>query len=107
MTSKEQEIDKLILFNTQESLRLFASFKNGPYAIYTAEDNYTEIYRSGASYKESAFLKSPENSYFIVKTIAGIFSINFCHDSQETWFLTDEDPVYLLSNTSKHFLVVL
>ena len=95
------------MFNSQDDYRLFASFKNGPYAIYNTEDSYTEIYRSGASYKDSALLKSQENSYFIVKTTAGIFSIDFCHDSQETWFLTDEDPLHLLANRSKNFLVVL
>lgn len=104
---KEREIDKLIIFNFSESFRLFASFKNGPYAIYAAEDSFAEIYRSGASYKESAILKSQDTSYFVVKTTAGIFSINFCHDSQETWFLADEDPIYLLSNTSKCLLVVM
>lgn len=104
---KEQEIDKLIMFNWQDNFRLFASFKNGPYVIYNADDSYTEIYRSGASYKDSAVIKSKGNNYFIVKTTAGIFSIDFCHDSQETWFLTDDDPLHLLTNRSKNFLIVL
>ena len=90
-----------------ESLRLFLAFKNGPYAIYNIDEQYNEIYRSGASYKDSSILNCNENRFFVVKTTAGLFSINFCRDSQETWFLAEEDPDFLLTNRSKNFLIAL
>lgn len=86
---------------------MFASFKNGPYAIFDAEENFNEIYRSGASYKDSAILKGHKNSFFVVKTTAGIFSIGFCFDSQETWFLAEEEPIHLLSSRSNNILIAL
>lgn len=95
------------IFRHQESLRLFLAFKNGPYAIYNADEQYNEIYRSGASYKDSSILNCLENHFFVVKTTAGLFSINFSSDSQETWFLTEEDPELLLTNRSKNFLIAL
>lgn len=86
---------------------MFIAFKNGPYSIYNAEESYNEIYRSGASYKDSKILKQDSAYYFIVKTTAGIFSINFCRESQETWFLTEVDPEFLITNRSKSLLLAL
>lgn len=100
-------MDKLVIFDSGDSWRMFASFKNGPYAIFSAEEPYNELYRSGASYKESAILKDCINRYFIVKTTSGIFSINFRNESQDTWFLIEEDPEYILSTKSNNFLIAL
>lgn len=86
---------------------MFVAFKNGPYAIYNADESLNEIYRSGASYKDSSILKCNGNWFFVVKTSAGLFSINFFRDSQETWFLAEDEPESLLSNTSKTVLIAL
>lgn len=96
-----------MIFNFRETWRLFVFFKNGPYAIFNAEDPFNEIYRSGASYKDSAILKNDSYNFFVVKTTAGIFSIDFCKESQDTWFLTEDDPEYILSNKSKSLLIAL
>ena len=95
------------IFKHKESLRLFIAFKNGPYAIYSADEQFNEIYRSGASYKDSSILICEQNRFFIVKTNSGLFSINFCRESQETWFLVEEDPELLLTNISKTFMIAL
>lgn len=107
MAFKEKEVDKVHIFYSSDRLRLFLAFKNGPYAIYTIESSVKEIYRSGANYKESALLKYDDCAYFVVRTSAGIFSINFCRENQETWFLIEDDPLFLLPNSKGNMLISL
>ncbi len=95
------------MFDFEDSLRLFISFKNGPYAIFSTEDLFIELYRSGASYKDSFVLKDKDYNYFIVKTTAGLFSINFCRENQETWFLAEIDPERIVTNRAKTLLIAL
>lgn len=97
-----------LFINSTELLSLFIAFKNGPYAIFTIEGRCEETYRSSASYKDSIILNNNSgNSFFIVQTSAGIFSINFIRETQETWFLVEEEAYYLLSNTKKDFIIAL
>ena len=86
------------LFWAGDQLRLFCALKNGPYVIFAIENEPKEVFRSGASYRESSILKSDDYAFFVVKTSSGLFSINFCRESQETWFLVEDDPIFLLSN---------
>lgn len=95
------------LFWAGEQLRLFCALKNGPYVIYAIDLQPKEIFRSGASYKESSLLKSEDFAYFVVKTSSGLFSINFCRDSQETWFLVEDEPLFLLSTKSANIIFAL
>lgn len=88
-------------------MRLFVCFKNGPYALYSTEDLFSELYRSGASYKDSSILKAEDYNYFVVKTTAGLFSINFCRENQETWFLAEIDPERIVTNRTKTLLIAL
>ncbi len=87
---------------------MFCALKNGPYVIFAIDgDESKEIFRSGASYKESSILKSEDLAFFVVKTNSGLFSINFCRESQETWFLVEDDPLFLLSNRKSDILFAL
>lgn len=90
-----------------DSSRLFIAFKNGPYSIYAADHPNTELYRSGASYKESALMTGSNWSFFIVKTTSGLFSINFNRESQETWFLDEEDPHYIIPTTNGNKVIAM
>lgn len=92
---------------TEDALKLFVAFKDGPYVIYRIDELAREIFRSGSSYKESAILTSDGTAFYLVKTSAGLFSISFCRESQEIWFLAQEDPYYLLANRKGNLLIAL
>ena len=88
-------------------MRLFSSIKNGPYAVYDLDLGLSEIYRSTASYNESFIVKNNENNYLITKTTAGLYSIDFCSENQETWFLTGQQIDCIYSPKSLKFILAM
>lgn len=83
------------------------SIKNGSYVIFDLDTDCTEIYRSTACYNESSIIKNGGKNYLISKTTAGLYSIDFCSENQETWFLTDQPFDSIHSPKSLNFILAL